>query len=355
MRSTMGRVSGAALLMLSLALAGVTAVAQQNSIQQPSSKSGTKAETRSRQPGESPGDSSALHLVDARHIAADQLATLISNLYRPGSGKTEPQVRVTVDAPSNRLIIATSPAVWAELEPLIRKLDVNSPELENNSRKMATISFKGLENTNVLQSALDMLLQHNQNAKYTMVDNHSMLLYGDEKTIAAVRDLCELLKKTVASSKESDHAVLSTALPLQVRLLWLVNGAGKDAPGTPLAGDLEALVPVLARLGIQHPRLITNGLIKTTVGGVFKSTGKSSFDGGVKLDFDGHTRLVEKMPYVNLQLKLTRDAAPDGKPGVALANIETDFQAPFNHFVLLGMTPLDSATAVFVLQITQPE
>jgi hypothetical protein len=299
--------------------------------------------------------SAELHLIDVRHIAADQLATLISNLYRPGPNQTESPVRITVDAPSNRLIIATSPVIWTELEALIRKLDVNSPELENNGRKMATVTFKGIEDTTVLQRALEMLLQHNQNAKYTMVDGHSLLLYGDEKTIGAVRELCELLKGALVNSKQSEHAAKPTALPLQVRLLWLVDGDAKDAPGTPLTGDLQTLVPVLARLGIQHPRMITNGLVNTTVGGVFKSTGKSSFDGGVRLDFSGKTRLVEKMPYVSLQLKLIRDAAADGPPGNELANVETEFQAPFDHFVLLGMTPLHATTAVFVLQVSQPE
>jgi hypothetical protein len=360
MKSNIWRLGGAALLTLSLGLVGVTAVAQQTSKKTPGVKEGAKTEVRGQRQIASQALSSEvsaeLHLIDARHMAADQLATLISSLYQTGPNQTEPPVRVTVDAPGNRLIIATSPAVWTELEALIRKLDVNSPELENNGRKMVTVSFKGIEDTAVLQRALDMLLQHNQKAKYTMVDGHSLLLYGDEKTIGAVRELCELLKVAVASSKESDHATKPTALPLQVRLLWLVNGDAKDAPGAPLTGDLQALVPVLTRLGIQHPRVITNGLVNTTVGGVFMSTGKSSFGGGVKLDFSGKTRLVEKMPYVTLQLKLTReDAVPDGKPGIELANVETDFQAPFDHFVLLGMTPLHATTAVFVLQVSQPE
>ena len=354
-RSTMWRLGGAVLLALALGTAGAVP-AQQSSKKTPSSQAGTKTGAPGQNqtspfPASPPGDSMEMHVYAARYVAADELATLITNLYQQVAKNTPPvRVNVGVDARANRIIVAAAPAVWKELEPLLQKLDTNAPP-RNDNQKMVTLSLKGIDDKEVLETSLQMLLHNNPDAKFTFTSPTSMLLYGDDKTVTAVSDLCDLLRGAMAGSKELDRAPKApTAQPLQLRLLWLVDGAGKDAPGNPLAGELQTLLPVLERLGIQNPRVITNGLVNTTVGGTFKSSGFSSFDDGVKLEFSGKTRLVEKMPYVTLQLKLTPVGAREG----GLANVETDIQAPFNHFVLLGMTPLGKATAIFVLQVSQP-
>ena len=42
-----------------------------------------------------------------------------------------------------------------------------------------------------------------------------------------------------------------------------------------------------------------------------------------------------------------------GAQGTLLSSVETEIQAPFGHFVVLGMTPTQDVTSVFAVQINE--
>jgi hypothetical protein len=343
-----------------LALAGTAGGAQQI---QKQSKTDESAKTktavkqsvkqRADEKASAPAEKVEIRVYAAQHTAADQLATMLGSIF---DSDTAP-FRVTVDDRNNRLVISAAASQWESLEEILKKLDVKAPPTEGETQRIVTLSLQGVtEDENWFQSTLNMLIPKNSNTKFTVDSGKNLLiLSGDDKTIEMVRALCDALKHGSENAKKTAAVKETRVHPVQVRLLWLMDMDKKATNDAPLTGDLAKIVPVLNKLGINQPRIVSNCLVSTTMGGTFKTFGTTQLNNGpVRIDLSGRSRMVGNEPNLNVQLRIGSDA-PEVKEGLEFAKLDTEIQAPMSHFVILGMTPFQTGTSIFVIQLSEPE
>ena len=305
------------------------------------------------------GEKRDLHIYEPKWAKANELASLLSNLYRARRGDA-PLLQVTVDEKTNRLFLSADAANWGEITALLAKIDVQT-SAGGDGRSLEFIPLgRGLSGDyESLQNVLNMLFANNPTVKYSLVPSKNLLiLNADEKARAEVQKLCIAL----AESREPARAPESVArtLPtMQIRLLWLVDSqAQKD--GSALTGDVLKIVPVLAKLGVEHPRLLSNSLV-TCIANVepgFTTTGNAFFGGEAQafVHFKGHCGIVDSNHVaLSVDLRINSEEDDTGKSVTGLAGITTEIQTPLGHYVVLGMTPSQGKTSVFVIQVTKVE
>jgi hypothetical protein len=177
---------------------------------------------------------------------------------------------------------------------------------------------------------------------------NSVIIHGSQEN-AIVAEAIALRLDAEASPKASRQML--------VRVLWLVGGSGEaltrlDSPPK----DLDTVVQELAKLGIINLRLAAQTIINAST----------------VQPLDVHGSLVLPIPWANrLSVTGTLSDAAGGMPSlqvaigvhhespergsVQLCNIATQITTPPGHFVVLGVTPTESLTSVFVVQVTPTE
>jgi len=134
---------------------------------------------------------------------------------------------------------------------------------------------------------------------------------------------------------------------LQVRVVWLVSGG--EAPAPP--DDLKDVLPALAKLGIDRPRLAAQTVVNTTPNAQFQAQGVTKI--GTSYQFSATGRITDKPDAPELQVNIR--AVESGNPGAQEAcALQTQISAPPGHLVVLGVTPTGSMTSVFVVQVLRP-
>jgi hypothetical protein len=305
----------------------------------------TKAGNSSGRDEEGP----AFQVVRLKYAQAADLAQVLANLLPPPPKDDQTALnRLVPDVQTNSLLIQASPTALKRILTLVEQLDIPASRPGDDGQRMMTFPLQKLAGDPALQAALSMMLEKNPKAKYTVDPRrNTLLLYGDDKVQAEVNDL---IKALLAISEAPRKAPAPVAPPMQIRVLWLVDEQG---PGE-LTGDVAKLVPVLAKLGIKHPRIASNCLVSVNSGS-FQVSGRSDFHGGALLRVSGNCRLENERPLLKVDLRVDREKSPGSPPAFSLSSIETEIHAPFGHFVVLGMTPTLDTTSVFVVQINEVE
>src|SRR5947207_9174901 len=92
---------------------------------------------------------------------------------------------------------------------------------------------------------------------------------------------------------------------VQVRLVWLVNGlAREDAP--PLPDDLKEVLPGLAKLGIDKPRLAAQTLVNVTPNTEFVAQGVAKLDGPCQFVATGRFNDKKETPGLTINIRAAR-------------------------------------------------
>ena len=301
-----------------------------------------------------------LHIYEPRFAKANDLATLLVNLYRSTKQGDEPILQVTVDDTTNRLLFSASASHWHEIGELLSKIDVQTDEGAALNLKLIPLG-KGLaEDFASLQKVLNMLFANSPTVKYTLDQPRKLLiLQADAKIQAEVQNLCRALAEAHELAK-ARTGIAQVASTMQIRLLWLVDSEDKQ-DGAALTGDVLKIVPVLAKLGVEHPRLLSNSLVTSNGnngGSVFKSFGNAIFrgEGPTSVDLSGNCRPIDNnRVFLTVDLRINAEENAKGEIVGGLAGVSTEIQAPLGHYVVLGMSPCYGKTSVFVVQVTQVE
>jgi hypothetical protein len=198
----------------------------------------------------------------------------------------------------------------------------------------------------------------------------SVLIYADRKTTDIVEALLSRLEDVQAAAAKP--GARGAAADVQVRVVWLVNGPAKDeAP--PLPDDLKEVLPGLAKMGIDRPRLAAQTLVNVMPNSEFQAKGVAKLDGYCHFSVTG---MYGGQPEAALRITIqasrepalpSNAVAPPGQPGRGgffrqteeICNLQTVITAPPGHFVVLGMTPsstpTETLTSVFVVQALRPD
>jgi hypothetical protein len=139
---------------------------------------------------------------------------------------------------------------------------------------------------------------------------------------------------------------------MRVRVIWLLAGKADDARLESLAAPPEDLKPVLeelAELGIKSPKLATQMVLYGTAG-----SQNLQLNGSLKEPLHSQINVSGELfdkPAETPSLRLHIGVSG----GLASGSLSTQISTPPGHFVVLGATPMESLTSVFVVQVTPRE
>jgi len=241
-----------------------------------------------------------------------------------GADRRDGNVRIISNGRTNEILIYGPSAEMARIKDMIAKLDTPAPEGDAGG-KLTVFSLRHVQPDQHLEKSLRLLFTAGGNFSLDP-QRKSVMVYADTKTTDTVAALLERLEVLQAAGSKPDAR--TPAGDVQVRVVWLVGGSAKEeAP--PLPDDLKEVLPGLAKLGIDRPRLAAQTLVNVTPGVQFQAKGVAKLDGPCQFSVTGHyggqpdaaglqitilaTRLVTGVveELCNLQTVIT---APPGPP-----------------------------------------
>lgn len=283
-------------------------------------------------------------VVKLKYIQAAHTAELLQTAL--GWRRGESTARFVSDERTNSILVLAPASEIARVQEIIAKLD--TPDADGGTAKLTVFPLRHLTPDKALENALRMVFGGDGNFSIDL-NRKSVIVSGDKKTTDAVEALLERLESVQAAARkpESDKP----AGDAQVRIVWLVNGPAKDeAPLLP--DDLKEVLPGLAKMGIDRPRLAAQALVAISPGRPFQAKGVAKLDGPCQFIMVGS--------YGNgnaPELSITISATSQGErgPPVEVVHLETEITAPIGHLLVLGITPTETLTSVFVVQVLRPD
>ncbi len=291
-----------------------------------------------------------------KNAAATECVHAINSLQRPG-------VQISADARTNT-VIATGPKQELEIvEALVMKLD------ESQNKTSLDVRVYPLQNASA-EKAVDILNQLGMNALISMdAEKGRLLVRGNEESHLAVKEFLQTIDVAEA------NPVLQ---PMQLRIVWLVEEklAGKDAREP--AKNLEKVIQVLNdKLGVTNLKMAAQLLVtidpsQEEPNQTFTAYGTTALQEGFSARLEAVGQIVGQIdgkPTIQLSIQASQPDAerdPGGFQGAfqgrssasssrTLASLTTKVAAPIGHSIVLGMTPIQSADSVFVLQVLSAE
>jgi len=290
-------------------------------------------------------------VIRLRYTTAADCAKALSDLL--GNYAETEYVRIVADPSSNSLLVAGSPKQLAIISQLLTKLDVDTPGAERPAAKMAVFPLQHLKADHTLEDALRLVLRPPQGAFALDPRTNQVVVTADPRTLEEVEKLLHRLDDQLRG-----QALLPTP-EVQVRIVWLASGLPKGAPKPP--ADLKEVVEELAKIDVDDLRLVSQSVVKTMIDTSFTLAGSGMLDAPCELSIKGTVSTRERdQPTLQIQIDATRQAVdPKSIPAVPkvvpVCRLSTSIVAPPGQSIVLGVTPCENQTSVFIVQLMPPK
>jgi hypothetical protein len=163
-----------------------------------------------------------------------------------------------------------------------------------------------------------------------------VVISGDEHEVEAVKSFVASYEK-IASAKRPPRAA-------RLRIVWLASGM-LDSEQVPPPADLKKVSDELAGIGIEGLHLISQSILSVTAGSEFQMQSETRVDANV-LTVSGVLQESQGPANVlSLSLAVKR---PKAGP---LCELSSRITLPTAQYVVVGTTPTNKATSVFVVQV----
>ena len=179
---------------------------------------------------------------------------------------------------------------------------------------------------------------------------------GTERSLAVV----EAFLNRMDTDTPGRPASAPAAKEMQLRLVWLVAGLADDAAAAP-PSDLESVVQELANIGVTNLTMAAQMVVNVTEGEKFTASGSAKVNEPCTVNFTGmlgdmgpEGLLPTDQPPLRLEITATAPANEDVPRGMRphpLCHLQTTIKASPGESVVLGVVPVESKPAVFVMQV----
>lgn len=248
------------------------------------------------------------------------------------------EAHVLADPRTNSLLILALPGDMPKIREIISKVDVPAKE-DNAPQRLEVFTLKSVEPDQVLQEALRLVVRPGGGKSNFTLDprRKQVILWADPATTVLVQSLLNRLE----GQSRSD-------MDVRVRVVWLVNGLARDdAPQPP--EDLKEVLPDLAKLGIDRPRLVAQTMVNVTPNMQFQTKGVAKLDFPCQFSVTGRYNDKSASPALQITIRALRMDQEE------ICNLQTEISAPLGHLVVLGVTPTEAASSVFVVQVLRKD
>jgi hypothetical protein len=282
-----------------------------------------------------------------KYADAGRLAEVVSEVYR------DKPIRLGVDPHGDSIIVAAPAELQAQLGALIEQLDQTQ---EHGADRKYQYRVFGLVNAEARDVAKVITTVLGPGEKIAVDERtNSILAQGTQGTLLIIDAI--LTKLDEAADK--DLKKYSAATTFQVRVVWVASELPPDQGAKP-ADDLKEVLGELAKIGVKELRQVGQAIVNTTPDGQFQVRCSPLLAGRPSdLEISGTLKMRQETPILNVQLSASQtEPAALGPPGRGrpttkrLVDLGTAITAPLGHYVVLGVTPVEKMTSVFVIQVT---
>ncbi|OHB73172.1 MAG: hypothetical protein A2V70_09115 [Planctomycetes bacterium RBG_13_63_9] len=285
-------------------------------------------------------------LVEVYALKHANAASVVESLKPIVGQDASVPVRLAVDNRTNAIVVSSPREVHDRIRELINVLDV--PQRSGESKQYKVFSLVNVEPA-MAAEILSELLGNDEARIAVEARSKSLIVSGPQETLKIVEAL--LLRLDETADKVPEQPAPSTTF--RVRVVWLASGVSpEDAPEP--SEDLEKVVAELSKVGIEDVRQIGQIMVNIAAVGSFQASG-SPMLGKNATDWRVSGELSNSQGRALLEIELTAiGLVADGKSKTK-AELQTTVCAPYGHYVVLGVTPVQSMSSVFVVQIVPNE
>jgi hypothetical protein len=270
--------------------------------------------------------------------------------------------RVAPDERSHSVIVLAGPALDDKISVLIESLDQPAarPAVAENSAEVRVLR---LNHADVEMVARVIATVFRDGELRVAVENpsNSMIVYA----VPAVLDKITAL---IADLDRQPARPATTGLPievrtLQVRIVWLMSGELVDEAAPAVPPGFDEVAEELSTIGVSGLRTVAQVIAKAQVGHPIELTCSPLLKKDCQLNVVGQVDLESEAQRPALDINLSavesvfdaegRQMFGRGRsPTREFVSLKTRIDAPFHHYVVLGVSPVEKSTSVFVLQVT---
>jgi len=305
-------------------------------------------------PGPSPEDNqpTAVRIFALKYAKAEEVAKTISKAA-PG----RPPILAVPDYRTNAVIITTAAERFKVVEELVKLLDAPARDTASGHNVQVVIL------KNARASELAKMLQPMVPDAIFAADSLSNTL------VFSASDSTKMIVEQLVQRLDQERPGAEPPQGRKVRVVWLVSGLDLPAPPP----DMKDVTEELATMGVEGLGLGAQSIVQTVSSGKFSvqcspvafSRCRLEMKGTLEEDRNGPPRVELTLSAMGL-LQPPPPVVPQPTPAAGplppqpvlpspgpnqLASISTTLMAPPGHKVVLGVSPIEKYTSVFVIQV----
>lgn len=277
----------------------------------------------------------------------------------PPSSSSPSNFRISADERTNTLVVSGTAQQIELVEKTVAALDGKlNPDREQSERQIRVFELKQPALAQSMAAALTTIV--GERARFAVDPaRNAIIATGDARTLLEVEAVLVRLDEPPPKPR------LQTS---QIRVVWLAAGPSQRVPpppdGVPQVApprppaDLKPVVDELTKIGVRELQLVSQSVINVTAGQQFDALGiavlsVAGIDMPVSLQITG----VLSSEANELRMTITAVEAPPRTSALAkapprqLCQLQTTINAPPGHMVVLGITPTETMSSVFVVQV----
>jgi hypothetical protein len=286
---------------------------------------------------ERPATPNEITIAPLKHSAASEVAQVIGQLF--GDQQRGGTTVVTADLHTNSVIVSAPPSRIAEIREVIVKIDTPAARKEAPGKPLRVFTLRNTSPDKSLEEAVRLAIGAGVRIDGKVAfdrTRNQVIVSADETTLNTIEAL--IAKLDVAAAVKPVEEV-------QLRVVWLVKGAAASEFSAP-SEDLKDVLPALAKLGIDKPRLAAQTVVNVSPNTGFTSEGIVNLNEQIRFTVSGQAQeRGDNTPILTLNIRAV------GPNNNLYSGVSTEISAPIGHFVVLGVTPTQSLTSVFVVQV----
>jgi len=250
------------------------------------------------------------------------------------------RVRTTFDARTNSLFIAATPEDTRLLKKALELLDQNRAAAPVREEQFKVFKLHNITCDQFFESGLKTVFPPDS-GKFTLdASRNTVIVAGDEHALRVTEEFLKAVDVPRAIPRQASGQ-------MRVRLVWLASGlARQDAAPPPR--DLKKVTDELAALGIEDLHAVSQSIVNVIGEVEFATQGVAQLDYPCSLSINGQLQPSENENVLTLSIEAKR-VGESKSPLVC--KLSTSVRISMGQSVVLGVTPAEKATSVFVVQL----
>jgi len=239
------------------------------------------------------------------------------------------------------LLISATPEDWKFLKKAVEILDQNRRVMGPQEQRFKVFHLHNIAIDDAyFEKGLATVFPKNLGKFSIDYSRRMVIVSGEEDALRATEEFLKAIDVPQAKP-------IRVPSQMRVRLVWLASGLSrKDAAPPPK--DLKNVTDELAALGIEDLRTVSQSFVNVIGQTEFTSQGVTQLDYPCSLSVEGQVQLSEVEKVLSLSINAQRVGESKSPP---LCKVSTTVRLPMGRSVVLGVTPTEKSTSVFVVQL----